>query len=93
MTKGLGELVRDRATRPSSSRSESDDCLASPAEGDSGGPLAREELFAGWRLFFERTGGERPGGLLIEDAQYADTGLLDFVDHLVDWTRDLPMLC
>ena len=29
--------------------------------------------------------------LLIEDAQYADTGLLDFLDHLIDWARDLPI--
>ena len=29
--------------------------------------------------------------LLIEDAQYADTGLLDFLDHLIDWSRDLPV--
>ena len=29
--------------------------------------------------------------LLIEDAQYADAGLLDFLDHLIDWTRDLPI--
>jgi class 3 adenylate cyclase/tetratricopeptide (TPR) repeat protein len=59
--------------------------------GDSGGPLAREELFAGWRLFFERLAGEGPAVLLIEDAQYADTGLLDFLDHLIDWARDLPI--
>ena len=26
------------------------------------GPLAREELFAGWRLFFERLAAEQPGG-------------------------------
>ena len=29
--------------------------------------------------------------LLIEDAQYADAGLLDFLDHLIDWARDLPI--
>ena len=30
--------------------------------GDSGGPLSREELFAGWRLFFERLAAMQPGG-------------------------------
>ena len=59
--------------------------------GDGGGPLAREELFAGWRLFFERLAAEGPLVLLVEDAQYADAGLLDFLDHLVDWARDLPI--
>jgi len=58
---------------------------------DGGGPLAREELFAGWRLFFERLAAEGPLVLLVEDAQYADAGLLDFLDHLVDWARDLPI--
>ena len=56
-----------------------------------GRPLAREELFAGWRLFFERLAAEDPVVLLVEDAQYADAGLLDFLDHLIDWARDLPI--
>jgi len=53
--------------------------------------LSREELFAGWRLFFERLAAESPVVLLVEDAQYADGGLLDFLDHLVDWARNLPI--
>ena len=58
---------------------------------DNGAPLSREELFAGWRLFFERLAAECPVVLLIEDVQYADVGLLDFADHLIDWSRDLPI--
>ena len=53
--------------------------------------LAREELFAGWRLFFERLAGEHPVVLVVEDAQYADAGLLDFLDYLINWSRDLPI--
>ncbi len=59
--------------------------------GDSGTALAREELFAGWRLFFERLAATLPVVLLVEDAQYADSGLLAFLDHLIDWVRDLPV--
>ena len=59
--------------------------------GDSGTALAREELFAGWRMFFERLAATGPVVLLVEDAQYADAGLLDFLDHLIDWTRNLPI--
>ena len=59
--------------------------------GDGGGPLGREELFAGWRLFFERLAAVQPVVLVVEDAQHADTGLLDFLDYLVDWVRDLPI--
>jgi class 3 adenylate cyclase/tetratricopeptide (TPR) repeat protein len=65
--------------------------LGVAAAGDGGGALSREELFAGWRLFFERLAAENPVVLLVEDAQYADASLLDFLDHLIDWVRDLPM--
>jgi|GEM_PF-182128 len=54
--------------------------------------LGRDELFAGWRLFIERLAAVAPVIMLIEDAQYADEGLLAFLEHLVDWTRDLPIL-
>ena len=60
-------------------------------DGDDGAALAREELFAGWRLFFERLAAVQPVMLLVEDAQYADGGLLNFLDYLVDWARDLPV--
>ena len=59
--------------------------------GNGGASLPREELFAGWRLFFERLAAVHPVVLLVEDAQYADSGLLDFLDHLIDWARDLPI--
>jgi class 3 adenylate cyclase/tetratricopeptide (TPR) repeat protein len=62
--------------------------LPSSDDGESHG---REELFAGWRIFFERLAATSPVVLLIEDGQYADSGLLDFFDHLVDWARDLPI--
>ena len=59
--------------------------------GDGGDGLSREELFAGWRLFFERLAAVQPLILLVEDGQYADAGLIDFLDYLIDWTRDLPV--
>jgi class 3 adenylate cyclase/predicted ATPase len=65
--------------------------LGVAAAGDGGEALSREELFAGWRLFFERLAAENPVVLLVEDGQYADAGLLDFLDYLIDWVRDLPV--
>jgi tetratricopeptide (TPR) repeat protein len=53
--------------------------------------LSPEELFAGWRLFFERLATVAPVVMLVEDAQHADESLLGFFEHLVDWTRDLPI--
>jgi class 3 adenylate cyclase/tetratricopeptide (TPR) repeat protein len=65
--------------------------LGVPFPGDSEAPMGREELFAGWRMLFERLAAVDPVLLLVEDAQYADAGLLDFLDHLIDWARGLPI--
>ncbi len=48
--------------------------------------LAREELFAGWRMFFERLATHLPVVLVFEDLQWADAGLLDFIEQMLDWS-------
>jgi tetratricopeptide (TPR) repeat protein len=50
------------------------------------------EAFAAWRLFFEAMADQRPLVLVIEDLHWADDSLLDFVDELVDWVTDVPLL-
>ena len=50
--------------------------------------LSPDELFAGWRLWFERLAESSPVVLLVEDLHHADAGMLDFLDHLIDWGRD-----
>jgi class 3 adenylate cyclase/tetratricopeptide (TPR) repeat protein len=52
----------------------------------------RGEAFAAWRRFFEALGEDRPLVLVFEDLHWADDGLLDFVDQLVDWLTDVPVL-
>jgi class 3 adenylate cyclase/tetratricopeptide (TPR) repeat protein len=47
----------------------------------------REELFSAWRLFFERLADEAPVVLVFEDLQWADESLLDFIEHLMEWSR------
>ncbi|MEX2547874.1 MAG: AAA family ATPase, partial [Chloroflexota bacterium] len=54
-------------------------------------PGSRDELFAAWRTFFERIAEKGPTVLLFEDLQWADSGLLDFIDHLLEWTKSLPI--
>jgi class 3 adenylate cyclase len=51
----------------------------------------REEVFAAWRTFFERVAQQRPVVMAFEDLENADAGLLDFVDHLVEWSRNQPI--
>jgi class 3 adenylate cyclase len=43
----------------------------------------RQDLFAAWRLFFERLADTSPLVLAFEDMQWADTSLLDFVEYLL----------
>ena len=50
--------------------------------------LAREELFSGWRLFFERLAEYLPVTMVVEDLQWADAGMVDFLDHLLEWSGD-----
>ena len=52
----------------------------------------RGEAFAAWRTFFEALAEDRPLVLVFEDLHFADDGLLDFVDHLVDWASGVPLL-
>ncbi len=48
------------------------------------GGLARHDLFAAWTSFLERLSeGGNAVVLVIDDAQYADDGLLDFLDHML----------
>jgi predicted ATPase len=51
-----------------------------------------QDLFAAWRLFFERLAEGYPTVLAFEDMQWADASLLDFVEYLLDWSRNHPIL-
>jgi class 3 adenylate cyclase/tetratricopeptide (TPR) repeat protein len=50
-----------------------------------------QDLFGAWRLFFERLSERQPSVLVFEDLQWADAGLLDFIEYLLDWSRSHPL--
>jgi class 3 adenylate cyclase/tetratricopeptide (TPR) repeat protein len=52
----------------------------------------REEQFAIWRRWFEALAADSPFVVVFEDLQWADDGMLDFVEHLVDRSVGLPLL-
>ncbi len=51
----------------------------------------RADLFSGWRLFLERLSEDAPVSLVFEDLQWADSGLLEFIDYLHEWSADFPI--
>jgi class 3 adenylate cyclase/tetratricopeptide (TPR) repeat protein len=52
----------------------------------------RGEGFAAWRGFLEALAEAQPLVLVFEDLHWADDGLLDFIDELVEWTSGVPLL-
>jgi class 3 adenylate cyclase/tetratricopeptide (TPR) repeat protein len=52
----------------------------------------RGEAFAAWRRFLEAVAESGPTVLVFEDLHWADDGLLDFVDSLVDWVDGVSLL-
>jgi predicted ATPase/class 3 adenylate cyclase len=50
------------------------------------------EAFGAWRRFFEHLAERSPLVLVFEDMHWADDGLLDFVDDLVEWASAVPLL-
>jgi hypothetical protein len=55
-------------------------------------PGGRDALFSAWRMFFENVARQGTTVLVFEDLQWADSGLLDFIDHVLEWSRDAPLL-
>ena len=57
-----------------------------------GGANARDQAFTAWRRFLEHLADNRPLVLVFEDLHWADDDLLDFIDHLTDWSTGVPLL-
>lgn len=52
----------------------------------------REELFSAWRTFFERIAAQAVTVLVFEDLQWADAGLIDFVESILEWSKNFPIM-
>jgi class 3 adenylate cyclase len=53
--------------------------------------IPSDQLFAAWRTFFERISENGTVALVFEDLHHGDSGLLDFIDHLLEWSRGHPI--
>ena len=59
---------------------------------DEAPPGEQGELFAAWRTFFEWIARKGTVAMVFEDLQWADQGLLDFIDHVLAWSKGMPIL-
>ena len=83
----LAELVRDEEERRWL-----EPRLAALIGEEQLGAFERDELFAAWRRYFERVSEASPAVLVFEDLQWADSALVDFIEHLATWARGHPIL-
>ena len=60
--------------------------------GGDGAAVSREEAFTAWRRFLEAMAARRPCVLVVEDLHWADGALLEFLEHLLDWSMPVPLL-
>jgi class 3 adenylate cyclase/tetratricopeptide (TPR) repeat protein len=51
----------------------------------------RDDLYAAWRLYFERIAAGGTVVLVFEDVHWADAGLVEFVEHLLEGSRSFPI--
>jgi class 3 adenylate cyclase len=65
--------------------------IVPPSDGETRGDR-RAESFAAWRRFMEALAGQLPLVLVLEDVHWADDTLLDFVEYLVEWASEAPLL-
>lgn len=50
-----------------------------------------DELFATWRRFFEAIAEQTPVVMVFEDLQWADAGLVDYIESICSWSRAHPI--
>jgi len=52
----------------------------------------RDELFNAWRTYFERIASFGITVMVFEDLQWADPGLIDFIESILEWSRTFPIM-
>ena len=82
----LGETLHQFVPDPSERQELEGPLLQLLGFGDAHG-RERSELFSAWRTFFERMAEVNTVVMVFEDLQWADDGLLDFIDELLAWSR------
>ncbi len=71
---------------------ERDRILRGLADLDTGAATSVEETFWALRRYIEVLAAGQPLIVVVDDIQWADSLLLEFLDHLTQWVRDAPVL-
>jgi class 3 adenylate cyclase/tetratricopeptide (TPR) repeat protein len=66
--------------------------LAPLVGADASGRADQEESFTAWLRFFEAIASTGPLILVFEDLHWADGPLLEFIEHVVEWSTSVPIL-
>ena len=64
----------------------------SAAIGLTGDRFQQDGLFWAIRRLFEHLARERPVVAVVEDIHWAEPTMLDLIEHVVEWSRDVPLL-
>jgi class 3 adenylate cyclase/tetratricopeptide (TPR) repeat protein len=59
---------------------------------DEASAVSQDELFSAWRTLFERVAEHGVTALVFEDVHWADAGLLDFIESILEWSRSSAIL-
>ena len=82
-SRSCSRAARTRTSSPSGS---------SAAIGAGTGGAVKEEIFWAVRKLVEALARETPLVLVFEDVHWGEPTLLDLIEHLADWVRDVPVL-
>jgi DNA-binding SARP family transcriptional activator/tetratricopeptide (TPR) repeat protein len=92
----VAEIVRQLGGPPRVAELLADDQLAAQrvlgAIGESEEPGQAEEIFWGFRRLLEEAAREQPLVVAVEDVHWAEPTLLDLLDYLAAFSRELPIL-
>src|SRR5262249_11219720 len=80
------ELIENQPRRGLISQQLSDACRIGIGSGE------REDTLWAARKFLEDQAGRSPHVIVLDDAHWADSALLDLLESLTDWARDVPLL-
>ena len=66
--------------------------LAPLVGGETTAAAEREESFTAWLRFLEGLADTGPATFVFEDLHWADDAMLEFLEHVADWSEGVPML-